>query len=359
VATPTHWEKEYSEWSHEHAQKFRKQMPEELINPKSDFEDSEKSEHDTYQEAPRETAADKSGDVRTMDRKLVGCIGLSLFLTSFLRSNHQFMTPTQYTSMTPYVTNLTPSGSDNPYAEDEFLFLVVQDKASGAWGFPKCVHSEGETMREVAKKAMDECIGDSIETWLVGNAPLGHFLESNVGGVSAAEAAAAAAAAEAAAAAAGGGGGGEGGGEGGGSEGEGGEKSGDESGDKSPAASQEGSGGKGGKGTNFYHRAQWLDGELALQDKYTDFKWLTKVSLPGLDPAHTPRHDGDGANTRNRNATLPSDLFYFSLLFVFVGEAKPKEGFWVLLPTLNSHTPPSPPPSAGRRGGAPPPLCKR
>ena len=205
IPPPPQWEMEYQTWSHERAMKFRKEMPEELVNPKTDFEDTE-SEHETFVEAPRETEADKSGDVRTMHRRM-----------------------------------------------DEFLFLVVQERSTGEWGFPKRVHAEGETMREVAKKAMDECVGDSIETFLVGNAPLGHFLESKAGGAPAAK---------------GGGGGGGGGGEGGGG--------------GKPA-------GGGGKGTNFYHRAQWLDGELQLQDKYKDFKWLTKVRDEWICATHSTR----------------------------------------------------------------------
>ena len=60
-------------------------------------------------------------------------------------------------------------------------------------------------------------MGDSIETFLVGNAPAGHWPE--------------------------------------------------------PGAPE--NGGKGG--TNFYHRAQWLEGDLRLTEKYSDFMWLTKV----------------------------------------------------------------------------------
>ena len=36
-------------------------------------------------------------------------------------------------------------------------------------------------MREVARQAMEEAVGDSIETYLVGNAPLGHFYEVKTG----------------------------------------------------------------------------------------------------------------------------------------------------------------------------------
>jgi hypothetical protein len=66
---------------------------------------------------------------------------------------------------------------------------------------------------------MEEAVGDSVETYLVGNAPLGHFYEAKAGA----------------------------------------------------------EGKEGGEGTNFYHRAQWLDGTLKLESTYKDYKWLTKV----------------------------------------------------------------------------------
>ena len=47
---------------------------------------------------------------------------------------------------------------------------------------------------------------------------------------------------------------------------------------------------EGGEGTNFYHRAQWLDGTLKLESTYKDYKWLTKVRarFPAFD-FHEPR----------------------------------------------------------------------
>lgn len=199
------WEVEYKEWSFKRAERYRKELPEEFVNPKTEGDDIE-TEHATFQAAPLETEADNSGDVRTIFRKM-----------------------------------------------DQFLFLVVQDKSTGEWGFPKRHHEEGETMREAAKKAMDECLGNSIETFLVGNAPLGHFLESKVGGVPVAA----------------GGGGSDGGG--------------DSDGAQKEIVGEGKTGG--GKGTNFYHRAQWLEGELRLEPKYKDFKWLTKVRT-GRTSAH-------------------------------------------------------------------------
>jgi large subunit ribosomal protein L46 len=167
---PEPWEAEYQQWSDERRRKFLKKLPEGLVNPKAEFEERDQGED--FEPAPRETEADKTGDQRTMHRRL-----------------------------------------------DEFLFLVVQDAKTGQWGFPRREHVEGKTMREVARQAMEEAVGDSIETYLVGNAPLGHFYEAKTGA----------------------------------------------------------DGKEGGEGTNFYHRAQWLDGTLKLESRYKDYKWLTKV----------------------------------------------------------------------------------
>ena len=167
---PEAWEVEYQSWSAERRAKFLRELPEDLVDPKGEFEELEDPEESKFVPASRETEADVSGDTKTLHRRL-----------------------------------------------DQFLFLVVQDAATKRWGFPREVNPEdgATTMRATAKAAMDACVGDSIETFLVGNAPAGHWPEPNGAG--------------------------------------------------------------GGGGTNFYHRAQWLEGDLRLTEKYSDFKWLTKV----------------------------------------------------------------------------------
>jgi large subunit ribosomal protein L46 len=164
---PEAWEVEYRSWSEERRAKFLRELPNDLVDPKGEFEELVDPEESRFTPASRETPADVSGDARTLKRKL-----------------------------------------------DQFLFLVVRDAATNTWGFPRLVNPEdgATTMRATAKAAMDACVGDSIETFLVGNAPAGHWPEPNGGG-----------------------------------------------------------------GTNFYHRAQWLEGDLELTEKYSDFKWLTKV----------------------------------------------------------------------------------
>ena len=177
---PEAWEVEYRSWSEERRAKFLRELPNDLVDPKGEFEELVDPEESRFTPASRETPADVSGDARTLERKL-----------------------------------------------DQFLFLVVRDAATKKWGFPRLVNPEdGETtMRATAKAAMDACVGDSIETFLVGNAPAGHWPEQPTPGAA---------------------------------------------------------GGEGG--TNFYHRAQWLEGDLRLTEKYTDFKWLTKVLLKKANP---------------------------------------------------------------------------
>ena len=178
---PEAWEVEYRSWSEERRAKFLRTLPNDLVDPKGEFEELVDPEESRFTPASRETPADVSGDARTLKRKL-----------------------------------------------DQFLFLVVRDAATKTWGFPRLVNPEdgATTMRATAKAAMDACVGDSIETFLVGNAPAGHWPEPTTPGAA---------------------------------------------------------GGEGG--TNFYHRAQWLEGDLRLTEKYSDFKWLTKVPILQREPA--------------------------------------------------------------------------
>lgn len=171
---PEDWELEYHSWSQERRAMFLQELPEDLVDPKGEFEEVGDPDELMLSAADRETDADRNGDVRTLKRKL-----------------------------------------------DQFLFLVVQDAKTKQWGFPKQINDESSqmTMRQSAKQAMDSAIGSGVETYLVGNAPMGHFLESET--------------------------------------------------DSNES-----------EGTNFYMRAQWLEGDLTLTEKYADFKWLTKVRLP-------------------------------------------------------------------------------
>ena len=120
------WEREYQEWSQARRDKFKVKLPDSVVEPKGLEENLP-----DFEAAPRETEADRLGDRSTIYRKL-----------------------------------------------QEFLFLVVKDK-SDKWGFAKLKHEDGETMRQTAERSLKEFAGDSIECWVVGNAPQGHYEESD------------------------------------------------------------------------------------------------------------------------------------------------------------------------------------
>lgn len=116
------WEREYKEWSEARRDKFRVKLPDQIVEAKGLLDNLP-----DFEPAPRETEADRTGDRSTLHRKL-----------------------------------------------PEFLFLVVKEK-DGKWGFPKSKHDDGETMRQTAERSLKAFAGDSLECWVVGNAPQGHY----------------------------------------------------------------------------------------------------------------------------------------------------------------------------------------
>jgi len=122
------WEREYKEWSEARRDKFKLKLPDSVVEPKGLLDNLP-----DFEPAPRETEADRLGDRSTVYRKL-----------------------------------------------QEYLFLVVKDK-SNKWGFPKVKHEDGETMRQTAERSLKDFAGDSIECFVVGNAPQGHYTDSSGG----------------------------------------------------------------------------------------------------------------------------------------------------------------------------------
>lgn len=127
IPEPPAWEREYLEWAQARRDKFKVKLPDEMVEAKGLIDNLP-----DFDAAPRETEADHTGDRSTMYRKL-----------------------------------------------PEFLFLVLKDK-SGTWGFPKAPHTDGETMRQTAERSLKDFAGDSLECWVVGNAPQGHYEEQGV-----------------------------------------------------------------------------------------------------------------------------------------------------------------------------------
>ncbi len=123
---PPQWEVEYHEWSESRRDRHRVKLPDQIVEPKGLLENLP-----DFEPAPRETEADRTGDRKTLQRKL-----------------------------------------------SEYLFLVLKDK-NGKWGFPKTEHAQSETMRQTAERSLKDFAGESIECWVVGNAPQGHYEEQD------------------------------------------------------------------------------------------------------------------------------------------------------------------------------------
>ncbi|OAA67448.1 50S ribosomal subunit L30 [Cordyceps fumosorosea ARSEF 2679] len=79
--------------------------------------------------APRETEADRKGDVRRLDRKL-----------------------------------------------DRTLYLVVKGK--DGWGFPADVLAESENLHVAARRVLDQAAGVNMNTWIVGRVPVAHLVDA-------------------------------------------------------------------------------------------------------------------------------------------------------------------------------------
>lgn len=126
------WEVEYKQWIMQlklERGHFR-QLPEELTEKKSQAAAAARGDDaaKTFKPVPRTTAADSSGDRRTMKRRL-----------------------------------------------DQRLFLLARS-ASGEWCFPATAHKPGETIRQTAERALHESVGRKAPVFFIGNAPIGHRL---------------------------------------------------------------------------------------------------------------------------------------------------------------------------------------
>ncbi|KAI5795716.1 putative 54S ribosomal protein L17, mitochondrial [Geopyxis carbonaria] len=86
---------------------------------------------------PRETEADKTGDTARLDRKL-----------------------------------------------QRTLYLLVQGKEAG-WTFPTALLQGRENLRESAERTLAEAAGVNMNTWFVGNVPIGHYVRAYDGGADA------------------------------------------------------------------------------------------------------------------------------------------------------------------------------
>lgn len=131
------WELDYLQWQHEFRLRtgFYKSLPKELTDQKAGPEETEegglREGGGGWEPSSLTTAADRSGDRRTTNRRL-----------------------------------------------DQRLFLLLRSKQSKRWEFPWVSLQEGESTRAGAERALKTALGtnhDSIQPYFVGNAPAAHF----------------------------------------------------------------------------------------------------------------------------------------------------------------------------------------
>lgn len=133
------WEIEYDNLKG-HLSQFGKQYPKELTTFDYDQEIAVTDEEllnllpKEFEPAPRVTEADKTGDVRTTDRKLKTSVYLAV--------------------------------QDNPITSND-----DGDEATPQWQLPTVRLTENETLLQAAKRAVQEKVGTGIEFWCPSNAP--------------------------------------------------------------------------------------------------------------------------------------------------------------------------------------------
>ncbi|KAL6783976.1 MRPL46 [Auxenochlorella protothecoides x Auxenochlorella symbiontica] len=132
LVVPPHpdWEVEHSRWRFEWNLPYFKKYPADFIDePRTEETDSAVAASNRWEPAPLESEADRSGDVRSLKRRL-----------------------------------------------DQRVFMLVRRKGgSGAWEFPAVEHEEGETIRGSAERALGlTLVREGLQPFFVGNAPAGH-----------------------------------------------------------------------------------------------------------------------------------------------------------------------------------------
>mmetsp|Transcript_10180 Transcript_10180/g.30622 ORF Transcript_10180/g.30622 Transcript_10180/m.30622 type:complete len:238 (-) Transcript_10180:382-1095(-) len=134
------WEAEHQQWLSEYKQEYRKTYPPDWLDPKGTLK-TEGNLASVWKPAPRITEADKTGDVRTLDRKL------DRRLLLLLKS---------------------PGGANG----------------EGVWHVPLTPHEDTETVREAADRAMrDQLALPGTQAFTLGNVPAAHHPQPDGSGV--------------------------------------------------------------------------------------------------------------------------------------------------------------------------------
>jgi large subunit ribosomal protein L46 len=136
---PAEWEMEYAAWRQKFQERRQKKLPSQLVEEKKVVEDAlNPSMEVQWTPAPRETAADRSGDRTSLRRRLDQRI---------------------------------------------FMLLHCADQGNDGWEFPCVQLEEEETTRAGAERALREALGsDGFQPYFVGNAPAGHAAYAGEGG---------------------------------------------------------------------------------------------------------------------------------------------------------------------------------
>ncbi|GBF96696.1 hypothetical protein Rsub_09329 [Raphidocelis subcapitata] len=142
------WEAEYQAWAEQRrlSRGFYKEYP------ASAKKVARQKDEDTgaFNPVPTETAADASGDARTMRRRL--------------RDKLVLLVKQPAPAGDPLGRPVGGGGAGSGGG----------GAAGGGWSFPAARRAEGETLRAAAERALREAVGVA-EVFFVGNAPMGHF----------------------------------------------------------------------------------------------------------------------------------------------------------------------------------------
>jgi ADP-ribose pyrophosphatase YjhB (NUDIX family) len=152
---PPEWEAEYYAWAEARRlqSNFYKEYPAKAQKSGggggSGGRQDDEAAAAAFSPVPVETAADGSGDVRTMKRRLRDKLVLLV---------------RQQAECAP---GLGGGGSGS----------AGSGKAAvgGSWAFPHVKVGPGETLRGAAERALSECLGAAAEAFFIGNAPMAHY----------------------------------------------------------------------------------------------------------------------------------------------------------------------------------------
>ena len=128
------WEVEYHEWAEKFRARKERPAPSDWQKARkttvaAEEESTDQAVETTSQwtEVPRVTEADRTGDVKSLMRRL-----------------------------------------------DRYLYFIVKAR-SGAWSFPKAANLDGETIRQTGERALAEGVMAGVDVFFIANWPIAHY----------------------------------------------------------------------------------------------------------------------------------------------------------------------------------------